>query len=212
MYSEQQGDKEVSGPIVFVLDDDLSVREALRSLIRSVGLRCATFASAAEFLGFQRPDDPACLVLDVHLPDASGLDLIRELDAADDHIPIIIITGHGTIPMSVRAMKAGALEFLTKPFREEDLITALHQALERDGAARRERAEVAGLRHRLEQLTPREREVLALVATGRMNKQIAAELGTAEQTIKQHRGRVMKKLGVDSVAELVRLVERVVPR
>jgi FixJ family two-component response regulator len=212
MHSYQQGDMETSGPIVFVLDDDLSVREALRSLIRSVGLRCETFASAAEFLGFQRPDEPSCLVLDVHLPDVSGLDLIRVLDSADDHIPIIIITGHGTIPMSVRAMKAGALEFLTKPFREEDLITALRQAVERDGAARRERAEIAALRLRVEQLTPREREVLALVATGRMNKQIAAELGAAEQTIKQHRGRVMKKLGVDSVADLVRLVERVVPR
>jgi FixJ family two-component response regulator len=197
-----------TGPIVFVVDDDLSVREALRSLIRSVGLRCETFASAAEFLHHPRPEDPACLVLDVQLPDASGLDLVDELDAADAPIPIIFITGHGTIPMSVRAMKAGALEFLTKPFREEDLITALRQALERDRAARRERDEIARLRVRLERLTPREREVLALVAKGRMNKQIAAELGTAEQTIKQHRGRVMKKLGVDSVAELVRLVER----
>ena len=197
-----------TGPIVFVVDDDLSVREALRSLIRSVGLRCETFASAAEFLRYPRPQDPACLVLDVQLPDASGLDLVDELDAADAPIPIIFITGHGTIPMSVRAMKAGALEFLTKPFREEDLITALRQALDRDLVAKQERGEVAGLRRRLEKLTPREREVLALVAKGRMNKQIAAELGTAEQTIKQHRGRVMKKLGVESLAELVRLVER----
>jgi FixJ family two-component response regulator len=203
---------EATGPIVFVVDDDLSVREALRSLIRSVGLRCETFASAAEFLRFQRPEDPACLVLDVQLPDASGLDLVGELDAAEAPIPIIFITGHGTIPMSVRAMKAGAIEFLTKPFREEDLITALEQAVERDREARRERTEMAGLRVRLEKLTPREKEVLTLVAEGRMNKQIAAALGTAEQTIKQHRGRVMKKLGVDSVAELVRLVERVVPR
>jgi FixJ family two-component response regulator len=203
---------EATGPIVFVVDDDLSVRDALRSLIRSVGLRCETFASAAEFLRFQRPQDPACLVLDVQLPDASGLDLVSELDAVEAPIPIIFITGHGTIPMSVRAMKAGALEFLTKPFREEDLITALHQALERDREAKRERAELAGLRVRLEKLTPREREVLTLVAEGKMNKQIAADLGTAEQTIKQHRGRVMKKLGVDSVADLVRLVERVLPR
>lgn len=203
---------EGNSPIVYVVDDDLSVREALRSLIRSVGLRCETFSSAAEFQRYQRPQAPACLVLDVQLPDASGLDLVTELDAADAPIPIIFITGHGTIPMSVRAMKAGALEFLTKPFREEDLITALHQALERDSEARRERAEVAGLRVLLEKLTPREREVLVLVAQGRMNKQIAAELGTAEQTIKQHRGRVMKKLGVDSVAELVRMVERVLPR
>ena len=198
--------------IVYVVDDDLSVREALRSLIRSVGLRCETFASAAEFMRYQRSQDPACLVLDVQLPDASGLDLVTQLDAAESPIPIIFITGHGTIPMSVRAMKAGALEFLTKPFREEDLIAALRTALERDREARRERAEIAGLLVLLEKLTPRERDVLALVAKGRMNKQIAAELGTAEQTIKQHRGRVMKKLGVDSVAELVRMVERVVPR
>jgi len=198
--------------IVYIVDDDLSVREALRSLIRSVGLRCETFASAVEFLRYQRPENPACLVLDVQLPDASGLDLVGELDAAEAPVPIIFITGHGTIPMSVRAMKAGAVEFLTKPFREEDLIGALRQALERDRGARRERAEIAELRVRLEKLTPREREVLILVAEGRMNKQIAARLGTAEQTIKQHRGRVMKKLGVESVAELVRLVERVLPR
>jgi FixJ family two-component response regulator len=200
------------GSIVYVVDDDLSVREALRSLIRSVGLRCETFASAAEFLRYPRAEDPSCLILDVQLPDASGLDLVGVLDAEDAPIPIIFITGHGTIPMSVRAMKSGAVEFLTKPFREEDLITAMRQALERDSSARQERAKLAGLRARLEKLTPREREVLGLVVAGRMNKQIAAELGTAEQTIKQHRGRVMKKLGVDSVAELVRLAERVVPR
>jgi FixJ family two-component response regulator len=198
-------------PIVYVVDDDLSVRQALSSVVRSIGLRVETFASAAEFLPHPRSDAPSCLVLDVQLPDASGLDLVGELEAATP-IPIIFITGHGTIPMSVRAMKAGALEFLTKPFREEDLISALRQALERDGSARRERAELAGLRVRLGKLTPREREVLALVVAGRMNKQIAAELGTAEQTIKQHRGRVMKKLGVDSVAELVRLAQRVLPK
>ena len=198
--------------MVYVVDDDLSVREALRGLIRSVGLRCETFASAAEFLRYPRPEDPACLVLDVQLPDASGLDLVGVLDAEEAPIPIIFITGHGTIPMSVRAMKSGAVEFLTKPFREEDLITAMRQALERESSARQERAELAGLRARMDKLTPREREVLGLVVAGRMNKQIAAELGTAEQTIKQHRGRVMKKLGVDSVAELVRLAERVVPR
>jgi FixJ family two-component response regulator len=198
--------------IVYVVDDDLSVREALRSLIRSVGLRCETFASAAEFLRYPRAEDPSCVVLDVQLPDASGLDLMGVLDAEEAPIPIIFITGHGTIPMSVRAMKSGAMEFLTKPFREEDLIAAMRQALERDSAARQQRAELAGLRARMKRLTPREREVLGLVVAGRMNKQIAAELGTAEQTIKQHRGRVMKKLGVDSVAELVRLAERVVPR
>jgi len=199
-------------PIVYVLDDDLSVREALRSLIRSVGLRCETFASAAEFLRYPRAEVPACLVLDVQLPDASGLDLVGVLDAEEAPIPIIFITGHGSIPMSVRAMKSGAVEFLTKPFREEDLINAMRQALERDTSAKQKRAELAGLRARMQKLTPREREVLGLVVAGRMNKQIAAELGTAEQTIKQHRGRVMKKLGVDSVAELVRLAERVVPR
>lgn len=198
--------------IVYVVDDDLSVREALRSLIRSVGLRCETFASAAEFLRYPRAENPSCVVLDVQLPDASGLDLIGVLDTEEAPIPIIFITGHGTIPMSVRAMKSGAMEFLTKPFREEDLIAAMRQALERDSAARQQRAELAGLRARMKRLTPREREVLGLVVAGRMNKQIAAELGTAEQTIKQHRGRVMKKLGVDSVAELVRLAERVVPR
>jgi FixJ family two-component response regulator len=210
----QPGSRMMAGedPIVYVVDDDLSVRQALSSVVRSIGLRVETFASAAEFLPHQRSDAPSCLVLDVQLPDASGLDLVRELDAAEAPIPIIFITGHGTIPMSVRAMKSGALEFLTKPFREDDLIAAMRQALERDRSARRERAELAGLRARLGKLTPREREVLGLVVAGRMNKQIAAELGTAEQTIKQHRGRVMKKLGVDSVAELVRLAERVLPK
>jgi len=194
--------------IVYVVDDDLSVRQALSGLIRSVGLRVETFASARDFLRHARPDAPSCLVLDVQLPDSSGLDLPAELSAADAPIPIVFITGHGTIPMSVRAMKAGAVEFLTKPFREEELIAAIDQALERDRAVRRERAELAELRRRYERLPPRERDVLALVVAGRPNKQIAAELGTAEQTVKQHRGRVMEKLGVDSVAELVRLVER----
>jgi FixJ family two-component response regulator len=195
-------------PIVYVLDDDLAVRQALSSVIRSTGLRVETFASAQEFLRYPRLDAPSCLVLDVQLPDVSGLDLLPELDARAAPIPIIFITGHGTIPMSVRAMKAGAMEFLTKPFREEDLLAAIDHAIDRDRAARRERAEVQATRERLATLTPRERDVLALVVTGRMNKQIAAELGTAEQTIKQHRGRVMRKLGVDSVADLVRLVER----
>jgi RNA polymerase sigma factor (sigma-70 family) len=194
--------------LVYVVDDDLSVRQAVSSLVRSIGLRAESFASAREFLRYERPDAPSCLVLDVQLPDASGLDLPRELDAIDVTIPVIYITGHGTIPMSVRAVKEGALEFLTKPFREEDLIAAIQQALEHDREARQERAELARLRGRLESLTPRERDVLALLVTGLMNKQIAAELGIAEQTIKQHRGRVMRKLAVGSVAELVRLVER----
>jgi FixJ family two-component response regulator len=199
-------------PIVYVVDDDLSVRQALSSLVRSVGIRVETFASAQEFVRHPRPDAPSCLVLDVLLPDSSGLDLPRELRASHVLIPIIFITGHGTIPMSVRAMKAGAVEFLTKPFREEELITAIQQALERDRMAREERADLVELTRRFEKLTAREREVLALVVTGRLNKQIAAELGTAEQTIKVHRGRVMQKLGVGSVAELVRLVERVAGR
>ncbi len=198
----------IDDPIVYVLDDDLAVRQALSSVIRSTGMRVETFASAQEFLRHSRQDAPSCLVLDVQLPDVSGLDLLPELGAGAAPIPIIFITGHGTIPMSVRAMKAGAMEFLTKPFREEDLLTAIEHALERDREARRERAEVQAVWERLEALTPREREVLDLVVTGRMNKQIAAELGAAEQTIKQHRGRVMRKLGVDSVADLVRLVER----
>ena len=194
--------------IVYVVDDDISVREALSSLIRSLGLRVETFGSAKGFLQHERADAPACLVLDVHLPDGSGLEVSRELQAMDAPIPIIFITGQGTIPMSVRAMKAGALEFLTKPVRDEDLIGAIHVAIERDRATREDRAELADIRRRIETLTPRERDVLTHVVSGKMNKQIAAELGTAEQTIKQHRGRVMQKLEVDSVAELVRLVER----
>lgn len=196
------------GPIVFVLDDDISVREALRSLIRSVGLRCETFATAAEFLRYPRSDEPACLVLDVQLPGVSGLDLPTELRENGAELPIIFITGHGTIPMSVRAMKAGALEFLTKPFSEQELLAAIQQALTRDREMRAVRAELGVLRDRFAKLTARERDVFALVVTGRMNKEIAAELGTAEQTIKQHRGRVMQKLGARSVADLVHLAER----
>jgi FixJ family two-component response regulator len=202
---------EAPGPIVFVLDDDLSVREALRSLIRSVGLRCETFATAADFLRHPRPEEPACLVLDVHLPGGSGLDLPTELRKYGADLPIIFITGQGTIPMSVRAMKAGALEFLTKPFSERELLDAIRQALVRDGAARAARAEQHELHDRFAKLTARERDVFALVVAGRMNKEIAAELGTAEQTIKQHRGRVMQKLGARSVADLVHFAERLTP-
>jgi FixJ family two-component response regulator len=195
-------------PIVFVVDDDISVREALRSLIRSVGLRCETFATAAEFLAHPRPDGPACLVLDVELPGRSGLDLAAELRAEEAALPIIFITGHGTIPMGVRAMKAGALEFLTKPFGEQELLDAIEQALARDREMRAHRAQRDALRERFGRLTARERDVFSLVVTGRMNKEIAAELGTVEQTIKQHRGRVMQKLGARSVADLVHLAER----
>jgi FixJ family two-component response regulator len=200
---------DAADPIVFVLDDDLSVREAVRSLIRSAGLRCETFASVAEFLRYPRSEEPTCLVLDVQLPGGSGLELPPALKQAGTEIPIIFITGHGTIPMSVRAMKAGALEFLTKPFSEQELLDAIGQALQRDRAALAHRAEEHALRRQLAKLTARERDVFALVAAGRMNKEIAAELGTAEQTIKQHRGRVMQKLGVRSVADLVRFAERV---
>jgi FixJ family two-component response regulator len=198
-------------PIVFVVDDDLSVREALRSLIRSVGLRCETFATGADFLRHPRPDMPACLVLDVHLPGGSGLDLPTELRELGADLPIIFITGHGTIPMSVRAMKAGALEFLTKPFSEQELLDAIRQALSRDREIRALRAELEAARSRFAKLTPRERDVFELVVTGRMNKEIAAELGTAEQTVKQHRGRVMQKLGARSLADLVHFAERLGP-
>lgn len=197
-----------SSQVVFVVDDDLPVREALRSLIRSVGLQCETFASASEFLNFSRSDAPACLVLDVQLSGESGLDLAPELRRSGVDIPIIFMTGHGTIPMSVRAMKDGAMEFLTKPFSERELLGAIEQALQRDTVARTARGELGTIRERYERLTPRERDVFALVAAGRMNKEIAAKLGTAEQTVKQHRGRVMRKLGVRSLAELVRFAER----
>ena len=194
--------------IVYVVDDDSSIRQALSSLLRSVGLRAETFGSAQEFLRAPRAEAPACLVLDVRLPDGSGLDLPEELRNLEVPLPVIFITGHGTIPISVRAMKSGALEFLTKPFRDEDLLGAIDVALERDRSARVDRSEMVEARHRIERLTPREHEVLELVVAGKMNKQIAGQLGTAEQTVKQHRGRVMRKLQVDSVAELVRLVER----
>jgi FixJ family two-component response regulator len=194
--------------IVYVVDDDSSIRQALSSLLRSVGLRVETFGSAQDFLRAPRAEVPACLVLDVRLPDGSGLDVPDELRNLDVPLPIIYITGHGTIPMSVRAMKSGALEFLTKPFRDDDLLSAIHVALGRDRLARAERSEQSDARRRIDRLTPREREVLHLVVAGKMNKQIAGQLGTAEQTVKQHRGRVMRKLEVDSVAELVRVVER----
>lgn len=195
-------------PLVYVVDDDLSVREALRSMIRSVGLRCETFASAREFLAHPRAEGPACLVLDVMLPDLSGLDLSAELSSARADIPTVFMTGHGTIPMSVRAMKAGAVEFLTKPFSGEDLLSAIHQALERDRDARRVRAANAEVTAQLEKLTARERDVLELVVAGRLNKEIAARLGIVEQTVKQHRGRIMRKLGARSVTDLVRIAEQ----
>jgi FixJ family two-component response regulator len=194
--------------IVYVVDDDSSVREAIKSLIRSVGLRVETFGTAQEFLKSARPDAPGCVVLDVRLPGLSGLDLQRELAANGINLPVIFITGHGDIPMSVRAMKAGALEFLTKPFRDQDLLDAIQQALERDRGARQQRSETAELRERFDSLTAREREVMGLVVSGLLNKQIAGELGTSEVTIKIHRSQVMKKMGAGSLAELVRMTEK----
>jgi FixJ family two-component response regulator len=194
--------------IVYVVDDDSSVREAIKSLIRSVGLRVETFGTAQEFLKSARPDAPGCVVLDVRLPGLSGLDLQRELAANGINLPVIFITGHGDIPMSVRAMKAGALEFLTKPFRDQDLLDAILQALERDLSARQQRSETAELRERFDSLTSREREVIGLVVSGLLNKQIAGELGTSEVTIKIHRSQVMKKMGAGSLAELVRMTEK----
>jgi RNA polymerase sigma factor (sigma-70 family) len=196
-------------PIVFVIDDDPSVRRAIRRLIGSVGLQVELFGSAQEFLHSQRPDGPSCLVLDIRLPGISGLDFQRGLAEANIHIPIIFITAHGDIPMTVRAMKAGAVEFLTKPFRDQDLLDAIHVALEQDLAKRQQEEEMATLRHRWESLTPRERQVLPLVVSGLLNKQIAAEIGISETTVKVHRSQLMRKMGANSVAELVRLSERV---
>jgi RNA polymerase sigma factor (sigma-70 family) len=196
-------------PIVFVVDDDPSVRRAIKRLIGSVGLQAEVFGSTQEFLRSKRPDAPSCLVLDIRLPGISGLDFQRELTVANTFIPIIFITAHGDIPMTVRAMKAGAVEFLTKPFRDQDLLDAIHVALEQDRARRQQEEKIANLRKRLESLTPREREVLPLVVSGLLNKQIAGEIGTSETTVKVHRSQLMRKMGADSLAELVRLAERV---
>src|SRR5262245_46365410 len=194
--------------LVFVVDDDAPFKESLKDLVQSVGLRVEAFASAQDFLRSERPDVPSCLVLDVRLKGLSGLDLQKRLTEGDIEIPIIFITGHGDIPMAVQAMKAGAVEFLRKPFRAQDLLDAIQQALERDRRAREQRAEIAELRSRYDSLTPREREVMALVAAGLLNKQVAGELGTSEASVKVHRQHVMEKLGADSLAELVRMADK----
>jgi FixJ family two-component response regulator len=194
--------------MVFVVDDDSPTRESLKNLIRSVGLRVELFASAQEFLRSKRPDLPSCLVLDVRLPGLSGLDLQKRTGDAGIEIPIVFITGHGDIPMSVRAMKAGAVEFLTKPFRDQDLLDAIEQALNQDRVARDQRAALEELQSRFSSLTPREREVMRRVVAGLLNKQIGAELGTSETTVKIHRHQVMEKMGARSLPELVRMVDR----
>jgi FixJ family two-component response regulator len=194
-------------PIVFVIDDDASMREALRSLFQSVGLQVEVFGSAPEFLQSKLRDVTSCLLLDIRLPQLSGLDFQAELMKAGIHIPIIFMTGHGDIPMSVKAMKAGAVDFLSKPFRDQDMLDAVARAIENDRKRRVDAKAISGMQARFAILTPREREVLALVAAGLMNKQIAAEIGIAEITVKIHRGKVMKKMGAKSVADLVRMTE-----
>ena len=194
-------------PIVFVIDDDASVREALRSLFRSVDLRVEVFSSASEFLESKLPDVPSCLILDIRLPRVSGLDFQDELAKANIHIPIIFMTGHGDIPMSVRAMKAGAVDFLTKPFRDQDMLDAVTTAIERDRDSRNEAKILSGLHALFATLTPREQEVMALVTAGLMNKQIAAKIGIAEITVKIHRGHIMKKMAAKSLADLVRMAQ-----
>jgi FixJ family two-component response regulator len=193
--------------LVCVVDDDASLRESLQDLLESVGLRVAAFASAQEFLRRTRPEVPSCLVLDVRLPGLSGLELQQRLAADAMAMPIIFITGHGDIPMSVQAMKAGAVEFLPKPFREQDLLDAVHQALARDRHAREQQAEMAALRRRFDALTPRQRDVMAHMVAGLLNKQIAAELGTSEATVKTHRQHVMAKMGAGSLAALIRMAD-----
>ena len=200
-----------AAPVVFVVDDDASVRSSLKFLLSTVGLQAETLDSADSFLHKKRPDVPSCLVLDVRLPGLSGLDFQRELAARNICIPIVFLTGHGDIPMSVRAMKAGAVEFLTKPFRDQDLLDAVRVALDRDRARREQEKEVTDLRRRFDSLTSREQEVASMVVAGMLNKQIAAELGTAESTVKVQRSRAMEKMQAESLADLIKMIQKVQP-
>jgi FixJ family two-component response regulator len=200
--------KSAGVPTVFIIDDDRGMRQAIQDLVESVGLRAEAFATGQDFLRKQLDGNPSCLVLDVRLPQLSGLDFQRQLAEAGVQIPIIFITAHGDIPMSVRALKSGAVEFLTKPFRDQDLLDAIQQALQRDSAARAQQTEIHELKQRFQSLTGREREVMTLVVSGMLNKQIASEIGASEATVKIHRGHVMQKMQAGSVADLVRMADK----